>query len=37
MKEKDLICRYIWNGAEGGKSYMELFPKPEEYNEVNVG
>ena len=28
MKEKDLICRYIWSGAEGGKNYMELFSKP---------
>jgi len=32
MKEKDPINRYIWNSAEGGKSYMELFPKPEEKN-----
>ena len=29
IKEKDAICRYVWNGAEDGESYEKLFPKPE--------
>ena len=31
MREKDVICKYIWNGADAGKSFTELFPKPETF------
>lgn len=31
MREKDAMCKYIWNGADAGKSYTELFPKPEAF------
>jgi len=32
MREKDVMCKYIWSGADAGKSYTELFPKPETFS-----